>query len=134
MDSTSIELAGSEVATIHFEVDVLRVNFSRAYIIETMTGSEERTRWWQAGDLVLEGVELEGEVPQGPLVCTGGDVVENIYTYRDMIPIPLDSQGHTRCDLGFVGTGKRLRASGRRVRLEMKDVPKYLEHIRTDKH
>ncbi len=130
MDSTSIELPGSEIDAIHFEVDVLRVSFSLAYIIKIMTGSEERTKWWQAGDLVLEGAELDGDFPQGPLVCSGGDVVENIYTYRNMIPIPLDSQGHTRCDLGFEGAGQRLRASGRSVRLEMKDVPKYIEHIR----
>ncbi len=130
MDSTSIELPGSEIDAIHFEVDVLRVSFSRAYIIKTMTGSEERTKWWQAGDLVLEGAELDGEFPRGPLMCSAGEVVENIYTYRDMIPIPLDSQGHTHCDLGFEGTEQRLRASGRSVRLEMRDVPKYIEHIR----
>ncbi len=134
MDSTSIELAGSEIDAIHHSDNTLRVSFSRAYIIKTMTGSEERTKWWQAGELVMEGVELEGDVPEGregPLVCTGGDVVENVYTYRDMIPIPLDSQGHTRCDLGFVGTEQRLLASGRSVRLEMKGTPKYIEHIRS---
>jgi len=132
MDSTSIELAGSEIDAINHSDNILRISFSRAYIIKTMTGSEERTKWWQAGELVLEGVELEGDVPPaGPLVCTGGDVVENVYTYRDMIPIPLDSQGHTRCDLGFAGSEQRLRASGRSVRLEMKGTPKYIEHIRS---
>lgn len=129
MDSSSIELAGSEIDAIDYQDGVLRVSFSRAYIIKTMTGSQERTKWWQAGELVMEDAELDGPLPEGPLVCSGGDVVENVYTYRDMIPLPLESQGHTRCDLGFQGTEQRLRASGRTVRLDMRDVAKYIDHI-----
>jgi hypothetical protein len=96
-----------------------------------MTGSEERTRWWQAGDLVIEGALLSSELPvDRPLICDGGDLVENVYTYRDMIPIPLESRGRIRCDLRFRGTDERLTADGQTVRLEMADVPKYIEHIR----
>ncbi len=36
-----------------FEEGKLKVRFSRAYIIKTMSGSEERTRWWQTGELVF---------------------------------------------------------------------------------
>jgi hypothetical protein len=130
VDSSNIELAGSEIAGITLENQVLRVQFSRAYIIKTMTGSVERTRWWQAGDLVLEGVELTGEVPSGPLVCAGGEVGENIYTYVDMIPIPLNSRGHSECLLRFAGTDREFQARGRAIRLELREVPKYIEHLR----
>lgn len=130
MDSSSIELPGSLIESIELAAGVLRIRFSRAYIIKTLTGSVERTRWWQAGDLILEGAEVEDELPRAPLVCAGGDVAENIYTYRDMIPIPLSSRGHTRCDLRFVGMAEHLIASGRAIRLEMVGVPRYIEHIR----
>lgn len=132
MDSSSIDLPGSEIESIDLNNGVLRVRFSRAYIITVMTGSVERTKWWQAGDLVMEGAEVEGELPRGPLVCAGGDVGENVYTYRDMIPLPLDSRGRTHCDLRFEGSDRRLTASAETVRLEMRDLPKYIGHIRPE--
>lgn len=132
MDSSSIELPGSEIETISLEDGCLRVRFSRAQIIKTMTGSMERTRWWQAGDLVMEGAQPEGRIPVGPLVCDGGDLDENVFTYRDMIPIPLDSRGRTRCDLRFRGTKERLVVNAETLRLEMAEVPKYIEHVRPE--
>jgi hypothetical protein len=130
VDASSIELPGCEVESIRLEEDRLTVHFSRAYIVKTMTGSVERTRWWQAGDLIMEGVELKEDIPAAPLICAGGDVGENVYTYRDMIPLPLESRGRTRVDLKFQGTDGRLVASGQTIRLAMVDVPKYIEHLR----
>jgi hypothetical protein len=130
MDSSSIELPGSEIEAISLQDGCLRIRFSRAFIVKTMTGSVERTRWWQAGDLVMEGAQLEGDLPTGPLVCDGGDLGENVFTYRDMIPIPLDSRGRTRCDLRFRDTDARLVANAQTLRLEMAHTPKYIEHIR----
>ena len=132
MDTSSIDPAGSEVASIEVQDDRVTVRFSRAYIMKTMTGSAERTRWWQAGDLIFGGAEVEGEPPVGPCICAGGDVGENVYTYRDMIPLPLDSQGHSHCRLRFEGTDKTLIVEGDSVRLVMQDRPHYIEHIRVD--
>lgn len=132
MDSASIDLPGSEIELIDLDDGVLRVHFSRAYIIKTMTGSAERTKWWQAGDLVMEGTEVEGELPRGTLVCAGGDVGENVYTYRDMIPLPLDSRGRTHCALSFEGSDHKLIARAETVRMEMRDTPKYIKHIRPE--
>ncbi len=130
MDSSSIDLNGSEIDAIELDQDRLRLHFSRAYIVKTMTGSAERTRWWQSGDLVLEGVEVESLPGPAPLVCEGGDVDDNLYTYRDMMPIPLDTRGRTGCELRFRGSSTPLRVSARALRLELADVPKYIEHIR----
>ncbi|QGU33293.1 hypothetical protein [Thermochromatium tepidum] len=133
MDSTSIELKGSEIESIDHDGDRVEIRFSRAYLIKTMTGSVERTRWWQAGSLVIEGAEVAERPPQGPLVCAGGDLDENVYTYRDMIPIPFESRGHIRCALRFEGTESRLVVTGNAARLRMLDVPKYIEHLRPGK-
>ncbi|TVQ92028.1 MAG: hypothetical protein EA400_04210 [Chromatiaceae bacterium] len=131
MDSSSIQLAGSEIAGVSYADGTLRVHFSRASIIRTMTGSTERTRWWQAGDLVMEDAELEAPLPvAGPLVCAGGDIEENVYVYRDMIPIPLSSRGHCRCDLHLRDDAGRICASAATVRLELQATPKYIEHLR----
>ena len=132
MDSSSIELPGSEISVISLQDGHLRVSFSRAYIVKTMTGSQERTRWWQSGDLIIEGAIPDSGLPTGPLACTGGDIDDNVFTYRDMIPIPLDTRGRVRCDLGFEGTDTRLIVSGETLKLQMEGVPKYIEHIRPE--
>lgn len=130
MDSTSIELPGSTIAGVEISSETIRVRLEPAYLVKTMTGSAERTRWWQNGVLVFEGAQIDEDQPLPPLpaVCDGGDVGENVYTYRDMIPIPLDSRGRAHCALK-VGEGL-IRIDAAAVRLEMEGVPKYIEHLR----
>ncbi len=144
MDSSSIRLPGSELAEIRFDDGTLRIAFARAYIIKTMTGSAEKTLWWQAGTLILDNAELLAPLPERGakpesepgsepvLICDGGDIDENVYTYRDMIPIPLESRGLCRCDLKLRGSEARISAQGETIRLAMEAVPKYIEHIRPE--
>jgi len=130
LDSSSIELPGSEIHEIVLHNNMLIIRFSKAYIVKTMTGSVERTRWWQAGELIFTNVEVKSDVPQGQLVCAGGDIVENIYTYRDMIPIPFVSRGHIRCALKFKDLNQPLLSAAQEVRLQLEGVAKYIEHLR----
>ncbi len=131
MDSSTIDLPGCEIERIEQQGSEIHVVFSRAYIVKSMTGSKEQTRWWQPGALIFERAELLETCPDGPLVCDGGDVGENIYTYRDMIPLPLESRGRAHCDLRFRDHEQRLRVQAEGVRLEMSDRPHYIEHIRS---
>jgi len=130
MDSTSIELSGSQVAAVTVDGEQIRIEFEPAYLVKSMTGSTERTRWHQNGTLVFDGAEVDSSsaMPVFPARCTGGDVGENVYTYRDMIPVPLESRGQAHCALKFGAA--ELRVTARAVRLEMLDVPKYIEHLR----
>ena len=130
MDSTTIELPGSEIESITLNEGELSINFSKAVIIKTMSGSDERTRWWQAGSLIFEEAEVEEELPQCPCVCAGGDVGENVYTYRDMLPVPLESRGRAHCDLKFQDQSVSLRVRATGVKLWMEDRPHYIEHVR----
>ena len=130
MDSTSIELPGSRITAVTVDGGTVRIEFDPAYLVKNMTGSVERTRWRQSGALVFEGAVLDEDspLPDFPVECTGGDVGENVYTYRDMIPVPLASRGHAHCTLK---AGERvIRVSGSAVRLDMCEVPRYIEHIR----
>lgn len=132
MDSTSIELRGSTIAAVTTDGEAIRIRFAPAYLIKTMTGSVERTRWQQNGDLVFDNAELDDSqvLPPLPAECSGGDVGENVYTYRDMIPVPLNSRGRAHCTLHTDAGTIRVTATG--VRLEMQDVPKYIEHLRPE--
>ncbi len=132
MDSTSIELPGSRIVAVTHSGDQVRVEFAPAFLIKRMTGSVECTRWRQDGALVFDAASLDAQTPLPALPgdCTGGDVGENIYTYRDMIPVPLASRGRAHCILRAAGGEIRIDAAG--VRLEMRDAPKYIEHIRPE--
>lgn len=130
MDSSSIELPGSEIETIFLQNGILNIRFSKAYIIKTMTGSNERTRWWQAGELIFTNAKVETTVPPGPLICVGGDIIENVYTYRDMIPIPLVSRGYIHCVLKFKNETQIFQSSAQTVNLKLIAVAKYIEHLR----
>jgi len=130
MDSSTIELVGSRILGVAVDGGTVRVRFEPAYIVKSMTGSTERTRWWQNGELVLEGAEVDGDLPPLPANCLGGDVGENVYTYRDMIPVPLRSRGRVRCDLRVEGSEAHIRVTGSAIELRMEGVPKYIEHVR----
>ncbi len=132
MDSSSINLIGTEIEQIQIVDQQVVVQFSRAMLVKTMSGSDESTLWHQPGKLIFDSATVEGEYPRGPLICSGGDVGENIYTYRDMIPIPFQSAGRVFCDLRFEGNEAHLRVEGKTVKLEMADRPHYIDHIRPD--
>jgi hypothetical protein len=130
VDSSSIELPGSQILGVEQEGDVIRVLFDPAYVIKTMTGSVERTKWYQKGVLIFEGAELKEPLPQLPARCSGGDVGENVYTYRDMIPLPLASQGQAHCKIRLEGQQQAICIQADALRLVMQEPAKYLEHIR----
>lgn len=131
MDASSIQIAGSEIAGASWEEGCFRLRFSRALIVKTMTGSAEKTLWWQAGDLVIDEVEdIQGDLPDGPGVCERGDIDDNQYTYRDMIPIPLESRGRIRLELHLRDRDQPLVVRGETLALALHETPKYIEHIR----
>ena len=131
MDASSIQIAGSEFDGATQRDGIFRLRFTRALIVKTMTGSAEKTLWWQAGDLVVGGVEeIDGELPDGPGICEKADIDDNEYTYRNMIPIPLESRGRIRLELHARGSAEPVIVVGETVALELRDTPKYIEHIR----
>jgi len=129
MDSNSIILPGSQVEAVNVEGNSVSIHFSLVYIIKSMTGAEQKTRWKQAGQLLFSGVNETHGIPQCPCVCSGGDVGENIYTYRDMIPLQLKSHGHTHCSLIIEDQQERLQVQAEAVELIMIDTPRYIEHF-----
>ena len=132
MDSTSIDLCGSRISRVEVDGDTVKLRFEPAYLVKTLTGSVERTRWWQNGYLVFEGATLEDAsvMDELPADCAGGDVGENVFTYRDMLPVPLKSAGHAHCDLRLKDSEHSLRIEAKGLHLELEGVAKYLEHIR----
>ncbi|MBB1127197.1 hypothetical protein [Thiospirillum jenense] len=130
MDNSSIRLRGTEIGELSLNDGVFRCVFTRALIIKTLTGSVEKTLWWQAGELMMENAQSVTALPSGQLMCRGGDIDDNIFTYRDMIPIPLVSRGQIRCVLHIDNHPQPIEVSAASVELVLKDVPKYICHLR----
>lgn len=129
MEINSIDLTTSKIAAVQIDGDTIQVIFEPAYIVRTMTDAIEKSLWYQNGALVFEGASLEtADLPDFPADCAGGDVVENVYTYRDMVPIPLSSRGDVHCSLKVAGTDKTIDIRGTVVRLDMLANPKYVKH------
>ena len=81
-----------------------------------------------------EDAELDDSeaLPNLPDDCAGGDVGENVYTYRDMVPVPLESVGRAHCALKLAGSEQLIRVQAGAVTLELEDVAKYIEHLRPE--
>ncbi len=130
MDLTSIELAGSVISAVKVADGEVRIRFEPAYLLQRMAGAENMSRWWQNLELVFEEAELlEGAEAGLPATCAGGDVIDNVYTYRDMIPVPLEGRGRAGCSLRLEENGTTIRVEAEGVRLEQEDHPRYIEHI-----
>jgi hypothetical protein len=132
MDSSNIELNGSCIASVDFNEGVAKVRFEPAFILKTMTGSVERTKWKQNVTLIFEDAELISTGTTFPCTCSGGDISENIYTYRDMIPIPLSSRGRIGCKLKLMGTDNIISINGNSIQLVVEGTANYIEHIRSE--
>ena len=130
MDTTSIELVDSEIEAVLVEGNQIEIKFNRAYIEKTMSGSKEITRWWQAGSLVFGNAELTSDLPELPVICAGGDVGESVYTYRDMIPLPLKGAGRAHCDLKIKDSEQKIQVQAETVEMKMIDRPQYIKHIK----
>jgi len=130
MDTSHIDLKGSIIDTVTIEGSRVKIHFSQARIIKSMTGSKERTLWTQVGDLVLDATTEVTGLPTKATTCLGGDIDENIYTYRDMLPIPFESRGAIRLSFNLAGYPEPMQIAGASVELILYDVPKYIQHIR----
>lgn len=131
MDSSSIQIADTEIAGATLVEGEFRLHLARALIVKTMTGSVEQTLWWQAGALVIGTVNAASGLPAEQARCERGDLDDNEYTYRNMLPIPLESRGRIRLELYLEARTEPLIVEGQTLRLELHDTPKYIKHLRS---
>lgn len=127
---TEFALPEAQIERIEHADGTVRVHLRQFYSFVSLTGSSEQTQWRQAGVLVLEGVELEEELPAGEALLVGGDIHDNAYTYRDRVPLPLDARGHVGLTLRFEGQGQPMSLWGSKLRLELVGERRYVTHVR----
>lgn len=127
---TELSLPQAQIQGIVHEGETLRIQLKEFYSFVSLTGSSEQTQWRQAGTLLLEDAEVEGDWPEGGFTLSGGDVQDNAYTYRDRVPLPLDARGHVGCVLRIEGRDEPLRLTGSRLCLQTEGERRYVRHTR----
>jgi hypothetical protein len=130
MDTTSsLQLPGAQLERIERGDDEITLHFSLVHLVQVMESTIQDTLWKQACDLVIRNMAIEGELPTCPCEIQGGDMINNIYTYRDHAPLPIDWSGSVGCKLKVAGSGAVFSIDGTSMQLEMIEHPRYIRHI-----
>ena len=130
-DTTQIlQLPGAQLASIEQGEDEITLHFSQVQLVQEMENAIEDSLWTQAIDLSIKGFELEGELPACPCEITGGDLIDNIFTYRNHAPLPINWQGEVCCKLTVAGNDSGFTISGIAINVEQLDNPRYIKHFK----
>ncbi|MGB5259566.1 MAG: hypothetical protein WBO34_03480 [Gammaproteobacteria bacterium] len=124
-----LQLPGAQLESIEQRGDSITLAFSRVNLIQEMESTFQDSLWTQAVKLTIGENELTGELPECPCEISGGDLVNNIFTYRDHAPLPIDWHGDTRCTLKVAGSNASFSIDGTFMQLEQIDHPRYIKHV-----
>ena len=130
--SNTLQLPGAQLESIDRSDDEITLHFSQVHLVQEMEGAFEDSLWTQAVKLRIRGITLEGELPECPCELQGGDLTDNIYTYRDHAPLPINWRGEVRCKLVVAGSGAAFSIEGSSMQVEQIDHPRYIRHIKKD--
>jgi hypothetical protein len=130
-DTTNIlQIPGAQLESIEQTDNEITLHFSQVQLVQEMEGAIEDSLWTQAVNLVIRDIEIEGKLPACPCVIKGGDMVDNIFTYRDHAPLPINWRGEVRCELTVEDTDTTFSIDGESMQLEQIDHPRYIRHMK----
>jgi hypothetical protein len=124
-----LQLPGAQLESIVQGDDTITLHFSQVHLVQEMEGAVDDSLWTQAVNLIISGIEITGELPDCPCELKGGDMTDNIYTYRDHAPLPMNWRGEVRCKLTAAGSTAPFTIDGESMQLEQIDFPCYVKHI-----
>ena len=125
-----LQIPGAQLETIQQDEDEITLHFSQVQLIQEMEGTIEDSLWTQAVNLTIKGIELEGELPACPCEISGGDMTDNIYTYRNHAPLPINWRGGVSCTFKVDDTNADFTITGESIQLEQLEHPRYIKHIK----
>lgn len=128
--SYTLQLPEARLEAIDRDADAITLRFSRVQLIQEMENAFEDSLWTQAVNLTIGDYRLDGELPACPCEISGGDITNNIYTYRDHAPLPINWRGDVRCVLKVAGDNAKFSITGNSMQLEQLETPRYVRHIK----
>jgi hypothetical protein len=124
-----LQLPGAQLESIDQSGDSITLAFSQVNLVQEMEGTFQDSLWTQAVRLTIGETELTGELPDCPCEISGGDLVNNVFTYRDHAPLPIDWRGDTRCKVTVAGSEATFTIDGASMQLEQIGHPRYIKHV-----
>jgi len=128
--SYTLQLPEARLESIDRNADAITLHFSQVQLVQEMENAFEDSLWTQAVNLTIGDYSLTGELPACPCEISGGDITNNIYTYRDHAPLPINWRGDVRCALKVAGSDAAFSISGTAMQLEQLETPRYIRHIK----
>ena len=128
--TNTLQIPGAQLESIEQGDNEITLHFSQVQLLQEMEAAIEDSLWTQAVNLTIRDIEIEGELPECPCVIKGGDLVNNIFTYRDHAPMPINWHGEVRCTLTVEGTATSFTLGGDAMQLEQIEHPRYIRHIK----
>ncbi|MDX2457228.1 MAG: hypothetical protein QNL87_06945 [Gammaproteobacteria bacterium] len=128
--TNTLQLPGAQLESIEQANNDITLHFSMVQLLQEMEGAIEDSLWTQAVNLMISGVEIAGELPACPCVIKSGDMTDNIFTYRDHAPLPINWHGEVRCALTVEETGVTFSIDGESMQLKQIELPRYIRHIK----
>jgi len=128
--TSQLQLPEAHLERIEQGDNEITLHFSKVFLRQEMEGAFEDSLWTQAMNLTLKGIEIDGDLPDCPCEIEGGDFINNIYTYRNQAPLPVDWRGDVGCTLTPVGGQPGFSIHGSAMQLEQIGHPSYLRHVK----
>lgn len=126
----TLQLPEARLESIDRDADSITLHFSQVYLVQDMENAFEDSLWTQAVNLTIKDVSIDGDLPECPCDISGGDITNNIYTYRDHAPLPINWRGEVRCSLKIAGSDAAFSISGNTMQLEQIETPRYIRHLK----
>ena len=127
-----LQIPGAKLESIDQGDNEITLHFSEVHLIQEMEGTIEDSLWTQAIDLTTKDAVIEGDLPECPCEITGGDMTDNIYTYRDHAPLPINWHGEVTCTFKLESTDTGFSINGEAMQLEQLGNPRYIKHVKKD--
>ena len=124
-----LQLPEASLERIERDGDDITLHFSKVFLVQEMEGAFEDSLWTQAVSITISDCEIDGELPACPCELHGGDFIDNIYTYRNHVTVPISWRGDVGCRLDAGDGAQGCSISGTAMRSEQIGNPVYLKHI-----
>ena len=125
-----LQIPGAQLESIEQDGDEITLHFSEVRLIQEMENAFEDSLWTQAVNLKIRSAETEGKLPDAPCELTGGELIDNIYTWRGQVPLPINWQGDVSCTFKPDGADSGFTISGDAMQLEQVGHPRYIRHMK----
>ncbi len=126
----TLQLSGAQLESIEQGDNAITLHFSQFEIVQEMENTIENSLWTQACDLVLRNIEISGELPECPCEIKGGDLTNNIFTWRDHASLPIDWHGDTGCKFSVAGSDAEFSINAEFLQVKRLEHPRYIRHMK----